>query len=156
VSILVDRRTRVVVQGITGKEGAFHAARCKEYGTTVVDGVTPGKGGTTHEAFPVWNTVADAVAAEAANCALIFVPPPAAADAIMEAAAAGVPLIVCITEGIPVTDMVRAKHSWPGPRAASSARTALASSRRGRRRSASCRVTSTSRAPSASSRGAEP
>jgi succinyl-CoA synthetase alpha subunit len=110
VSILVHAATRVVVQGITGKEGAFHASRCKEYGTRVVGGVTPGKGGTTHEGFPVWNTVAEAVAAEGADCALIFVPPAAAADAIMEAAAAGVPLVVCITEGIPVTDMVRAKH----------------------------------------------
>jgi succinyl-CoA synthetase alpha subunit len=110
VSILVDRTTRVVVQGITGKEGAFHAARCKEYGTTVVGGVTPGKGGTTHEGFAVWNTVEEAVRQEGANCALIFVPPAAAADAIMEAAAAGVPLVIGITEGIPVTDMVRAKH----------------------------------------------
>jgi succinyl-CoA synthetase alpha subunit len=108
--ILVDKRTRVVVQGITGREGAFHAARCKDYGTTVVGGVTPGKGGTTHEGFPVWNTVAEAVATEGATCALIFVPPAAAADAIMEAAAAGVPLVVCITEGIPVADMVRAKE----------------------------------------------
>jgi succinyl-CoA synthetase alpha subunit len=98
------------VQGITGREGAFHAARCKDYGTTVVGGVTPGKGGTTHEGFPVWNTVAEAVATEGATCALIFVPPAAAADAIMEAAAAGVPLVVCITEGIPVADMVRAKE----------------------------------------------
>jgi succinyl-CoA synthetase alpha subunit len=114
VSILVDKATRVVVQGITGKEGAFHAARCKEYGTQVVGGVTPGKGGTTHEGFPVWNTVEDAVRKEGANCALIFVPPPAAADAIMEAAAAGVPLVICITEGIPVTDMVRAKHALAG------------------------------------------
>ncbi len=110
MAILVDKSTRVVVQGITGKEGAFHAARCKEYGTTVVGGVTPGKGGTTHEGFAVWNTVAEAVANEGANCALIFVPPPAAADAIMEAAAAGVPLVICITEGIPVADMVRTKH----------------------------------------------
>jgi len=110
MSILVDKDTRVVVQGITGREGAFHAARCKEYGTTVVGGVTPGKGGTTHEGYPVWNTVAEAVAKEGANCALIFVPPPAAADAIMEGAAAGIPLIVCITEGVPVVDMVRAKH----------------------------------------------
>jgi succinyl-CoA synthetase alpha subunit len=110
VSILVDKTTRVVVQGITGKEGAFHAARCKEYGTTVVGGVTPGKGGSTHEGFAVWNTVAEAVRQEGANCALIFVPPPAAADAIMDAAAAGVPLVICITDGIPVTDMVRAKH----------------------------------------------
>jgi len=114
VSILVNKATRVVVQGITGREGAFHAARCKEYGTTVVGGVTPGKGGTTHEGFPVWNTVADAVAAAGANCSLIFVPPAAAADAIMEAAAAGVPLIVCITEGIPVGDMVRARHFLQG------------------------------------------
>src|SRR6195256_6953026 len=110
MSILADRNTRVVVQGITGKEGAFHAARCKEYGTKVVGGVTPGKGGTTHEGFAVWNTVDEAVKKEGADCALIFVPPVAAADAIMEAAAAGVPLVVCITEGIPVTDMVRAKH----------------------------------------------
>jgi len=110
VSVLVDKSTRVVVQGITGKEGAFHAARCKEYGTTVVGGVTPGKGGSTHEGFPVWNTVEEAVRLEGANCALIFVPPPAAADAITEAAAAGLPLVTCITEGIPVTDMVRAKH----------------------------------------------
>jgi succinyl-CoA synthetase alpha subunit len=114
MSILVDKSTRVVVQGITGKEGAFHAARCKEYGTQVVGGVTPGKGGTTHEGFPVWNTVAEAVAKEGATCALIFVPPAAAADAIMEAAAAGVPLIVCVTEGIPVADMVRAKHFLTG------------------------------------------
>ena len=89
MSILVDRNTRVVVQGITGKEGAFHAARCKEYGTKVVGGVTPGKGGTTHDGFHVWNTVEESVRAEGADCALIFVPPPAAADAIMEAAAAG-------------------------------------------------------------------
>jgi succinyl-CoA synthetase alpha subunit len=109
MSILVDRSTRVLVQGITGREGTFHALRCKEYGTRVVGGVTPGKGGTTHEGFPVWNTVEEAVAATGADCALIFVPPPAAADAIMEAADAGVPLIVCITEGVPVRDMVRAR-----------------------------------------------
>src|SRR3972149_1367181 len=111
MSILADKRTRVVVQGITGREGAFHAARCKEYGTTVVGGVTPGKGGTTHEGFPVWDTVAEAVANEGANCSLIFVPPVGAAPApIREGAAAGIPLVVCITEGIPVADMVRAKH----------------------------------------------
>ena len=110
MSVLVSQATRVVVQGITGREGAFHAARCKEYGTTVVGGVTPGKGGTTHVGFPVWNTVTEAVEAEAADCALIFVPPFAAADAIMESATAGVPLVVCITEGIPVADMVRVKH----------------------------------------------
>ncbi|MFQ5521826.1 MAG: succinate--CoA ligase subunit alpha [Candidatus Methylomirabilia bacterium] len=109
MSILVDKSTRVVVQGITGREGSFHAQRCREYGTQVVGGVTPGKGGTTHEGFPVWNTVEDAVRAEAPTCALIFVPPAAGADAMMEAADAGLPLIVCITEGIPALDMVRAK-----------------------------------------------
>jgi succinyl-CoA synthetase alpha subunit len=109
LSILVDASTRVIVQGITGKEGTFHALRCKEYGTRVVGGVTPGKGGITYEGFPVWNTVEDAVRAAGADCALIFVPPPAAADAIMEAADAGVPLIACITEGVPVVDMVRVK-----------------------------------------------
>ncbi len=114
MSVLVDKSTRVVVQGITGKEGAFHAARCKEYGTHVVGGVTPGKGGITHEGFAVWNTVADAVAKEGADCALIFVPPAAAADAIMEASAAGVPLVICITEGIPIADMVRAKQFVAG------------------------------------------
>jgi succinyl-CoA synthetase alpha subunit len=114
MSILVDKSTRVFVQGITGKEGAFHAARCKEYGTQVVGGVTPGKGGTTHEGFPVWNTVAECVSATGADCALIFVPPAGAADAIMESAAAGVPLVVCITEGIPVADMVRAKAYLSG------------------------------------------
>src|SRR5262245_58304822 len=109
MSILVDRSTRVIVQGITGREGTFHAQRCKEYGTQVVGGVTPGKGGTTHEGFPVWNTVEEAVATAAADCALIFMPPPAAADAIMEAADADVPLVICITEGVPVADMVRVK-----------------------------------------------
>ncbi len=109
MSILVNRDTRVVVQGITGKEGSFHALRCKEYGTQVVGGVTPGKGGTTHEGFPVFNTVEETVRAEGANCALIFVPPVAAADAVMEGADAGIALIVCITEGIPALDMVRAK-----------------------------------------------
>jgi succinyl-CoA synthetase alpha subunit len=109
MSVLVDRDTRVFVQGITGKEGTFHALRCKEYGTQVVGGVTPGKGGTTHEGFAVWNTVEACVHATGADCALIFVPPAGAADAIMEAADAGVPLVICITEGIPVADMVRTK-----------------------------------------------
>jgi succinyl-CoA synthetase alpha subunit len=109
MSVLVDAATRVFVQGITGKEGTFHALRCKEYGTQVVGGVTPGKGGTTHEGFPVWNTVEQCVRATGADCALIFVPPPAAADAVMESAAAGVRLVVCITEGVPIADMVRAK-----------------------------------------------
>ena len=107
MSVLVDKNTRLIVQGITGKEGTFHAKGCAEYGTKVVGGVTPGKGGTTHEGWPVFNTVKDAVAATGANATMIFVPPPFAADAILEAEDAGLPLIVCITEGIPVNDMVR-------------------------------------------------
>jgi succinyl-CoA synthetase alpha subunit len=109
MSVLVGRHTRLVVQGITGREGSFHAARCREYGTQVVAGVTPGKGGVSHEGVPVFDTVEAAVRREGANTSLIFVPPIAAADAIMEAAAAGVPLVICITEGIPVLDMVRAQ-----------------------------------------------
>jgi succinyl-CoA synthetase alpha subunit len=107
MAVLVDKNTRLIVQGITGKEGTFHAMSCAEYGTKVVGGVTPGKGGTTHEGWPVFNTVADAVAATGANATMIFVPPPFAADAILEAEDAGIPLIVCITEGIPTLDMVK-------------------------------------------------
>jgi succinyl-CoA synthetase alpha subunit len=108
MSILVDEKTRLIVQGLTGREGTFHAKACAEYGTKVVGGVTPGKGGTTHEGWPVFNTVGDAVEGAQANATVIFVPPPFAADAIMEAADAGIPLIVCITEGIPARDMVTA------------------------------------------------
>ena len=108
MSILVDQNTKLIVQGLTGREGTFHAKACAEYGTQVVGGVTPGKGGTTHEGWPVFNTVADAVEKTGANATVIFVPPPFAADAIMEAADAGVALIVCITEGIPARDMVTA------------------------------------------------
>ena len=108
MSILVDRKSRVLVQGITGSEGTFHATQMMEYGTKVVGGVTPGKGGTTHIGVPVFNTVVEAVAKTKANVSLIFVPPAFAADAIMEAAEARVPLIVCITEGIPTKDMIRA------------------------------------------------
>ena len=108
MSILVDKSTRLVVQGLTGREGTFHAKASQAYGTTVVGGVTPGKGGTTHEGWPIFNTVGEAVAKTGANATVIFVPPPGAADAIMEAADAGVPLIVCITEGIPALDMVKA------------------------------------------------
>jgi len=108
MAIWADKNTRVIVQGITGREGTFHAKQCREYGTQVVGGVTPGKGGTTHEGFAVFNTVAEAREKEGANCSLIFVPPPFAADAVMESADAGVELIVCITEGIPVNDMIRA------------------------------------------------
>jgi succinyl-CoA synthetase alpha subunit len=109
MSILIDKKTRVVVQGITGGEGTFHAQRMIEYGTNVVAGVTPGKGGTTHLGVPVFNTVADAVAETGANASAIFVPPFAAADAIMEGAAAGLAVVVCITEGIPTFDMIKAK-----------------------------------------------
>ena len=108
MAIWADKTTRVIVQGITGREGTFHAIQCRDYGTTVVGGVTPGKGGTTHEGFAVFNTVAEAREKEGANCSLIFVPPSFAADAVMESADAGMELIVCITEGIPVNDMIRA------------------------------------------------
>jgi succinyl-CoA synthetase alpha subunit len=107
MSVLVDEKTRLIVQGITGKEGTFHAKGCAEYGTKVVGGVTPGKGGTTHEGWPVFDTVAQAVDATGANATVIFVPPPFAADAILEAEDAGLPLIICITEGIPTNDMVK-------------------------------------------------
>ena len=109
MSILVGKDTRLLVQGITGREGSFHAARCREYGTQLVAGMTPGKGGTTHEGTPVFDTVEAAVRQTGANTSLIFVPPVAAADAVMEAADAGIALIVCITEGIPALDMARAK-----------------------------------------------
>jgi len=107
MSILVDENSRVVVQGITGKEGSFHAGQMIEYGTRIAAGVTPGKGGTSLEEIPVFNTVREAVEKEGANVSCIFVPPPFAADAIIEAAAAGIEVIVCITEGIPVLDMVK-------------------------------------------------
>ena len=111
MSILVDKSTRVVVQGITGKEGSFHATQCKAYGTQVVAGVTPGKAGQEVEGIPVFNTVREAVAKTRCDTSLIFVPPPFAADAILEAADAGIRLVICITEGIPVNDMVRVKRA---------------------------------------------
>jgi succinyl-CoA synthetase alpha subunit len=114
MAVLVDQNTRLIVQGITGREGSFHAEQCIRYGTQVVAGVTPGKGGTTvtlaDQTVPIFNTVADAVRATQANASVIFVPPPFAADAIMEATDAELPLVICITEGIPVNDMVRVKQ----------------------------------------------
>ena len=118
MSILLDSSTRVIVQGITGREGGFHTQQMQELGTSVVAGTSPGKGGTTHLGVPVFNTVADAVKATGANASGIFVPAPFAADAIMEAAAAGITLIVCITEGIPIQDMIKVKDFLRGyPRA---------------------------------------
>ena len=119
MSILLDASTRVIVQGITGREGGFHTEQMQELGTKVVAGTSPGKGGTAHLGVPVFNTVADAVKATQANASGIFVPAPFAADAIMEAAAAGITLIVCITEGIPIQDMIRVKdflRGYPGAR----------------------------------------
>jgi len=110
LSVLVDKSTRLVVQGLTGKEGTFHTQQMVEYGTNVVAGVTPGKGGTTHEGIPVFNTVAEAIKQAGANASVIYVPPSFAADAVMEAADAGIPVVVCITEGIPTLDMVKVKE----------------------------------------------
>lgn len=109
MSILVDKESRVLVQGMTGAAGSFHAQQCQRYGTRIVAGVTPGKGGSVHLGVPVFNTVADAARTAGANVSLIFVPPPFAADAVLEAADAGIGLIVCVTEGIPALDMARAR-----------------------------------------------
>jgi len=114
MSVLVNKDSKVIVQGFTGSEGTFHASQMIEYGTNLVGGVTPGKGGTTHLDRPVFNTVADAVEKAGANVSIIFVPPAFAADAIMEAASAGIKVIICITEGIPVADMVKAKEYLKG------------------------------------------
>ena len=114
MSVLVNKNTKVIVQGFTGQQGTFHATQMVEYGTKVVGGVTPGKGGTTHIGLPVFNTVREAVEATGADASVIYVPPPFAADAILEAADAGIKVIVCITEGIPVLDMLRVKNTLKG------------------------------------------
>jgi len=114
VAVLVGKDTKLIVQGLTGSAGTFHAKQMREYGTNVVGGVTPGKGGLVHEGFPVFDTVAEAVAKTGANATVIYVPPPGAADAILEAAQAGIDVIVCITEGIPTLDMVKAKRALSG------------------------------------------
>src|SRR5450432_1704917 len=114
MAVLVNKNSKIIVQGFTGTEGTFHATQMIEYGTKVVGGVTPGKGGSQHLDRPVFNTVADAVKTTAANVSIIFVPPAFAADAILESAEAGIELIVCITEGIPVQDMVKVKNYLTG------------------------------------------
>jgi succinyl-CoA synthetase alpha subunit len=116
VAVLLDKHTRLIVQGLTGREGTFHAKAAAAYGTQVVGGVTPGKGGTTHEGWPIFNSVHDAIRETGADATVIFVPPPFAADAIMEAADANIPLAVCITEGIPTTDMLKAFTFMEGRR----------------------------------------
>src|SRR5512138_954752 len=114
MSILVDKNTRVVTQGITGATGQLHTRACKEYGTQMVAGVTPGRGGTDFEGIPIFDTVSQAVKATGADASVIYVPPAGAADAIMEAADAGVKLVICITEGVPILDMVRVKRFLEG------------------------------------------
>jgi succinyl-CoA synthetase alpha subunit len=116
VAVLLDKHTRLIVQGLTGREGTFHAKAAAAYGTQVVGGVTPGKGGTTHEGWPIFNSVHDAIRETGADATVIFVPPPFAADAIMEASDAEIPLAVCITEGIPTTDMLKALTFMEGKR----------------------------------------
>ena len=157
MSVLIDRNTKVICQGFTGNQGTFHTQQAIDYGTRMVGGVTPGKGGQTHLGLPVFNTVREAVAETGADASVIYVPPPFAADAILEAADAGIRVIVCITEGIPVLDMLRVKNTLNGYEdVVLIGPTAPASSPRASARSASCRATSTCRARSASSRARAP
>src|SRR4029453_4916879 len=116
MAVLIDKSTRLIVQGLTGREGTFHAKQAQAYGTNVVGGVTPGKGGTTHEGWPVFNTLGEASEKTGPNASVVFVPPPGGADAIMEATEAGLPVVVCITEGIPTIDMMRALAYLAGKR----------------------------------------
>ena len=153
MSVLVNKNTKVIVQGFTGQQGTFHAEQAIDYGTKVVGGVTPGKGGSEHIGLPVFNSVSEAVDETGADASVIFVPPPFAADSILEAIDAGVRVIVTITEGIPVLDMLRVKNVLAQhPETVLIGPTAPASSPRANARSASCRATSTSRARSASCR----
>ncbi len=152
MSILINANTKVICQGFTGKNGTFHSEQAIAYGTKMVGGVAPGKGGSTHLGLPVFDTVAEARYATGADASVVYVPPAGAADAICEAIQAEIPLIVCITEGIPVMDMIRVRRALDGSKSRPSGRTARVSSPPARARSASCRPISSSPAMSASSR----
>jgi succinyl-CoA synthetase alpha subunit len=154
MSILVNEKTRLIVQGFTGREGTFHTQQMIEYGTNVVGGVTPGKGGTKHLERPVFNTVADAAKATGANASVIFVPPPYAADAILEAADSEIALVICITEGIPALDMVRVAATVDFKKTRLIGPNCPASSLPANAKSASCPAEFTSREMSASSAAA--
>ena len=153
MSVLVNSQTRVICQGFTGAQGTFHSEQAIDYGTAMVGGVTPGKGGQTHLGLPVFNSVVEAMAETEANASVIYVPPPFAADSILEAIDAGMPLIICITEGIPVLDMVKVKRALDASNSRLIGPNCRESSPRASARSASCRVISTRRARSASCRG---